>query len=102
MMPRPLMPRSLMPRPLMPHPLMPRPLMLRPMMPRPQVLPTSSLPLHAGGGDPSIDLSLDVQVSINSGQCILYNKDFSKDDDRHRCLATLLPVSLARSLHGLS
>ena len=33
------------------------------------------------GQDPGIDLELDVQVCINSGQCILYNKDFSKEDE---------------------
>lgn len=30
--------------------------------------------------DPTIDLELDVKVSINSGECVLFNKDFAKDD----------------------
>lgn len=36
--------------------------------------------------EPSIDLELDVKVCISSGECILYNEDFSKlkekDKDR--------------------
>ena len=31
--------------------------------------------------DPSIDLELDVKVCINSGECLLYNRDFSKDKE---------------------
>ena len=34
--------------------------------------------------DPRVDLELDVTVHIKSGQCTLYNKDCSKDDDRQR------------------
>lgn len=34
--------------------------------------------------DPTIDLELDVKVCINSGECILYNEDFSKKKEKEK------------------